>query len=458
MGLIKAALSSASSTLADQWKDFITVDALNVDTLVLQGHKQQYGSNTKGSVGVISRGSKIVVPVGTAMAITDNGKIVEFSAEAGEFIYDSSTEPSCFTGGFGQGLLDSFKTFGKRFTFGGETARDQRVYNINLKEIIGNKFGSAQPMPYQDPTYKNIYIRYFGQYSFKISDPIRFFSNIAGNVTGAYTRGSLMEQCTAEFYTALDTALNKCADDAILFSRLPSQQQKLATYMNDALDNDWRELRGMEIVSVAIEKVTPDDRSRERIEKFDTSELMSDQKRAVGRMVDAQATFYEEAGKNGGGAGMAPFVGIGMAGGLNPGQSPLGFVQQANAPAAPQPADGWKCECGTVNTGAFCQSCGKKKPEPQKAESAEGWVCSCGTKNTGKFCANCGAKKPESTEWVCGKCGTKNTGKFCAECGEKFEPAKHYKCDKCGWEPEDNTKPPKFCPNCGDPINDGDIV
>lgn len=432
MGLLKAAFSAGGSTLADQWREFFTVDSMDADTLIKRGEKRVGGSNTKGSEGVISNGSVIAVPVGTAMVITDNGKITEFTAEAGEFTYDSSTEPTCLYGSFGEGLMESFKTFGKRFTFGGEPAKDQRVYFINLKEIMGNKFGSASPMPYQDPTYKNIYIRYFGQYSFKISDPIKFFTNIAGNVQDVYTKSLLMEQSTAEFLNALDTSLNNLSDDGVVFSRLPSQQLKLAKYMNDALDEDWIGRRGIEIVSVAIEKVTPDDKSRERIEKFDTSELMSDEKRAVGRMIDAQATAFEEAGKNANGA-VNGFMGVGMVGGMANmmgGQSPLNFVQHQN----------------------------NQQPAQPQTNNAASWTCSCGTVNEGKFCKDCGGKKPEDLSWTC-KCGTVNTGKFCNECGNPKEvKPKQYKCDKCGWIPQDQTNPPKFCPECGDKIDENDTI
>ena len=443
MGLLKAVLSAGGTTLADQWRDFFTVDAMDENTLIKRGQKKEGGSNTKGSEGVITKGSVISVPVGTVMVVTDNGKIAEFTAEAGEFTYDSSSESTCLYGNFGEGLMESFKTFGKRFTFGGEAAKDQRVYYINIKEMMGNKFGTATPMSYQDPTYKNIYIRYFGQYSFKISDPIKFFSNISGNVQNIYTKELLMDQCNAEFLNALDTSLNNCSDEGIVFSRLPSQQLKLAKYMNDSLDEEWVQRRGMEIVSVAIEKVTPDDKSRERIEKFDTSELMSDEKRAVGRMVDAQATAYEEAGRNANGA-MNGFMGVGMVGGMGNmmggGQSPLNFVQSQNAQHIIQP-----------------QSI---QPQPQQAPAASvaSWKCLCGVMNEGKFCKDCGGKKQEELNWTC-KCGKVNMAKFCNECGSpRISKPKEYKCDKCGWEPEDKTNPPKFCPECGDKIDENDMA
>lgn len=400
MGLIRAAFDSAKTTLADQWIEYYYCDSLSNEVLIQKGSKVvTSGSNTKGSENIITNGSGFAVNEGQALLIVEDGKIVEFSIEPGRFTWDSSTEPSLFDNGW-QGLKDSFKIFGKRFTMGGTPGKDQRVYFVNLKEIIDNKFGSATPMPYHDPVYRNIYIRYFGQYTFRIQDPIRFYSNLSGNVRDSYTKSQLMQQCDAEFVNALDTALAKCGDEGYQFSDLPKKQMEIAAYMNDALDASWSERRGMVVEVVAIAKVTPDDESRKRIEKIDDAIMMGDQRVAAGRLADAQATAMEMAAGNEAGA-MNGFIGMGFAqqaGGMSAAGMFQNMPPQENNPlfqnqgaASTHSADTkatWTCSCGAVNTGNFCANCGK--PNPKGA-----WTCSCGAVNTGNFCANCGKKKPQ---------------------------------------------------------------
>ncbi len=393
MGLIKAAIDSARSTLADQWLEYFYCDTLSNDVLLQKGVKVvNKGSNTKASPNIISNGSGFAVNEGQGLLIVEDGKIVEFTLEPGRFTWSDSSEPSLFDNGF-KGLADSFKTFGARFKAGGTEAKDQRVYYINLKENLDNKFGSASPMPYKDPTYRGIYIRYFGQYTFKISDPIRFYTNIAGNVSDTYTKSELMGQCQAEFVNALDTAIAKCSDEGYQFNDLPKKQMEIAAFMNDVLDEAWNEKRGLEIEAVAIEKVTPDDESRARIEKIDDAIMMSDQRVAAGRLAEAQATAMENAAMNEGGA-MNGFIGMGFAaqaGGMNTGTMFANSAPQENNPLFGQPnaAQTWTCGCGHMgNTGKFCSECGKPKP-------SEGWTCECGTQNTSKFCSECGKAKPE---------------------------------------------------------------
>lgn len=398
-------MSSASTTLADQWVEYFYCNTLSNDELLKKGDKVvSSGSNTKASPNIITNGTGIAINEGQGVLIVEDGKVVEFSMEPGRFTWDDSSEPSLFSGGF-QGLKDSFKTFGKRFAMGGTPGKDQRVYYVNLKEIFDNKFGSATPMPYKDPTYRGIYIRYFGQYTIKIEDPIRFYTNVSGNVDRVYAKSDLMQQGQAEFVNALDTAIAKCSDENYQFNDLPKKQVEIAKFMNDSLDDDWRERRGIVVVSVAIEKVTPDDTSRARIEKIDDAIMMSDQRVAAGRLAEAQASAMEKAAENEGGA-MQGFLGMGFAaqsGGMNTGNMFAGATQQENNPLfnGPQPVeqapvdkkpatDEWTCgKCQTVNTGKFCSECGEVKP-------SEGtWVCECGHENTGKFCNECGKKKPE---------------------------------------------------------------
>ncbi|NBK96837.1 MAG: SPFH domain-containing protein [Erysipelotrichia bacterium] len=393
MGLIKAAFDGARKTLADQWLEYYYCETLSNDVLIKKGSKVvNTGSNTKGSENIITNGSGFAINEGQGLLIVEDGKIVEFSMEPGRFTWEESSEPSLFDRGF-KGLAESFKTFGTRFKHGGSEAKDQRVYYVNIKEILDNKFGSASPMPYKDPTYRGIYIRYFGQYSFKISDPIRFYTNIAGNVENEYTKTELMSQCQAEFVNAIDTALAKCSDEGYQFNDLPKKQMEIAAFMNDALDEVWHQKRGLEIEMVAIEKVTPDDESRARIEKIDDAIMLSDQRVAAGRLAQAQATAMENASANEAGA-MQGFLGMGFAaqaGGMNTGNLFANTQPQENNPLFNQnntQSEQWTCACGKVNDSKFCSECGKAKPSAT-------WTCSCGNENQGNFCSQCGHKKPE---------------------------------------------------------------
>lgn len=429
MGLIRATFSSAGSVMRDQWKEYFYCDSLSNEVLIAKGYKQTKGGN-KGSTDIISNGSVVAVNEGQAALIVEDGKIVEFCAEAGRFVWDSSTEPSVFTGGFFKGIGESFKKFGERFTFGGDTGKNQRVYYVNTKEIMNNKFGTSTPMPYDDPYYKTVlYIRYFGQYSFKIADPIVFFASLSGNVGSTYTADNFRGMATDEFMTALDSSLSLCAGDGVKFSMLPGKQREIAKFMADALDDEWRERRGIEIVSVALAKVTPDDKSRERIENFDTNVMHSDPSAMTGGLAYAQMEAMKNASKNNAGA-MTGFMGFGMAqgamGGMGASQSTLidnarTLDEQKKAKAEAEAAeknalDTWTCPtCGASNSGKFCSECGEKKQEAPK-----GWICpECGKENSGKFCSECGTKRPPE-EFVC-KCGYKSDKpfKFCPECGEK---------------------------------------
>lgn len=425
MGLIRAAIDSASSTLADQWLEYFYCDSLSNDILIQKGIKQvKSGSNTKGSENIITNGSSIAVNEGQAMLIVEDGKIVDFTVEPGRFTWDNSTEPSLFDSGF-KGLKDSFKTFGQRFTMGGTPGKDQRVYFVNLKEIFDNKFGSATPMPYNDPTYRGIYIRYFGMYTFKIVDPLAFYANVAANVEHSYTKDQLMQQCDLEFVNALDSTLSMCSDEGYQYNELPKKQREIAKFMNDTLDEDWRVRRGMEVESVAIAKVTPDDESRKRIQKIDDAIMMGDARVAAGRLAEAQATAMENAASNEAGA-FTGFLGMGMATQAGGMQNSRIFEQMTAQEDNP----------------LFSGSKHQKAAE-------NGWVCECGTQNTGKFCSECGTEKPKSDTWTC-ECGHENTGKFCSECGKPKPTAEGFMCsnESCGYQSDQNMK---FCPECGSP-------
>ena len=487
MGLIKAALGAAGGVLADQWKEYFYCEALPAEVMVAKGQKSQgkRSSNTKGSDNVITSGSVIVVADGQGMIIVDQGVIAEICCEPGEFTYDASTEPTIFNGNLGESIKKSFATFGRRFTFGAETGKDQRVYYFNLKEMIGNKYGTPSPVPFRVVDRNvgldmDIAIRCFGEYSYRICDPVLFYKNVCGNISENYTRETIDGQLKTELLTALQPAFAKISEMGIRYSALPSHTMELSDALNEVLTKKWRELRGIEIVSFGVSSVKASEEDEQMIKELQRNAAFRDPTMGAAHLVGAQAAAMQAAAANegAGGAAMA-FMGMNMAGGAG-GMNAQNLYQmgqqqqmqqqqmqmqqqqmqqqQAAAAAAQAPAaDGWQCSCGAMATGKFCMECGAKKPEPKPAD---GWTCpSCGATATGKFCMECGTKKPEQPDgWTCA-CGAVNKGKFCPECGAK-KPAgvPQYKCDKCGWEPEKGVKPPKFCPECGDPFDDGDIV
>ena len=430
MGLIKAGIGALGSTLADQWKEFFYCDAMGPDVLVIKGSKRISGrsSNTKASDNIISNGSGIAVADGQCMMIVEQGRVVEVCAEPGEYTYNASTEPSIFAGNLGQSILDTFKTVGKRFTYGGDTGKDQRVYYFNTKELMDNKFGTPSPVPFRVVDSKigldvDVSIRCSGVYSYKIADPLLFYTNVCGNVAGVYKRQELENQLKTEFISALQPAFGRLSALELRPNEIVTHHAELENAMNEALSNKWEKLRGLQVVSVALGTVNLPEDDAEMIKQAQRTAIMRDPTMAAATLVGAQADAMKAAASNSGGA-MTGFMGMGMAmnqGGVN--AQNLYAMGQQQQPAAP--ADGWKCACGNVATGKFCPECGAKKPE-------EGWKCTCGSVNTGKFCPECGAKRPAAV--------------------------RAYRCDKCGWEPEDPTVPPKFCPECGDRFNEDDTV
>ena len=469
MGLIKAALGSVGGVLADQWKEFFYCESIPANVLVTKGQKRtgNRSSNTKGSENIISNGSVIAIADGQAMIIVEQGKVVDICAEPGEYTYDMSTEPSIFAGDLGESIKQSFATIGKRFTFGGDTGKDQRIYYFNTKELIGNKYGTPSSVPFRVVDERagidiDINIRCFGEYSYHICDPILFYTNVCGNVAAEYTRDKLDSQLKSELLTALQPAFAKISAMGIRYSALPGHTTELADALNEVLSEKWSGLRGIEIVSFSVSSVKAEEEDEKMIKEMQRNAAFMDPTRAAAHMVGSQASAMQAAASNqGAGAAMA-FMGMGMAqnmGGMNAANLyQMGQQQAAQQPApAPAPAApaGWTCSCGqTGNQGKFCMGCGAAKPEPKPVDS---WKCSCGATATGKFCTECGAPKPAEDGWTC-SCGQVNKGKFCPNCGAK-KPAgvPQYKCDKCGWEPEKGVKPPKFCPECGDPFDDGDI-
>ena len=399
MGLIKAGAGSVGGVLADQWKEYFYCDSMDANVLAVKGQKRtsRRSGNTKGNENIISSGSVVAVNEGQCMMIVEQGKVVEVCAEPGEFVYDASTEPTIFAGKLGKSILDTFKTMGKRFTFGGEAPKDQRVYYFNTKELIDNKFGTPNPVPFRVVDHKigldvDVSVRCSGVYSYRIADPLLFYGKVCGNVANAYTREQLDAQLKTEFISALQPAFAAMSELELRPNQIVAHTDDLETAMNSALSKKWGELRGLEVVSIALGSLTLPEEDAEMIKQAQRTAMLKDPTMAAATLTGAQADAMKAAAANSAGA-MTGFMGMGFAqnaGGINAQQ--LYAMGQQKAPVR---QDSWKCGCGSVNTGKFCPECGARKPR--------------------------------------------------------------YRCDKCGWEPADPAKPPKFCPECGDRFDDSDL-
>ena len=468
LGIITAAMGAAGGVLADQWRDYFYCDAMPTDVLVAKAQKRvgSRSANKKGDDNVISNGSIIAVNEGQFMMIVDNGKVVEFTSDPGQFLYDTSTEPSLFYGDLGNNIMETFRAVGTRLAFGGDTGKDQRVYFFNKKEIFGNKYGTPNAVPFRvvDQNINldiDISIRCHGEYSYKIVNPLLFYTNVCGNVPDKYTRDHIDSMLKTELMTALQPAFAKISSMGIRYSGLPAHTLEIADALNEVLSKKWTETRGIAISSFGVSSVKASEEDEAMIKQLQRTAVMRDPNMAAATLVGAQADAMVGAANNTATGPMMAFGAMNMAGstgGMNAGNLfAMGQQQQQAAAQQAAAADSWTCSCGKVNTGKFCAECGKTKPAPQ---SADGWTCSCGKAgNTGKFCAECGKTKPgEQKGWNC-SCGAVNLGRFCAECGKpKPAGAKLYRCDKCGWEPENPARPPRFCPECGDVFDGSDLV
>ena len=436
MGLIKAITGAAGGILADQWREYFYCDSLPANVIMRRGMKRvgSRSSNTKGSDNVITNGSVIAVADGQCMIIVDQGKVSEICAEPGEFTYDASTEPSLFYGKLSETIPAVFANIGKRFTFGGEAPKDQRVYFFNTKELIGNKYGTASPVPFRVVDHNigldmDISIKCFGEYSYRVSNPILFYTNVCANVTTEFTREQIDGQLKSELLSHLQPAFARISEMGIRYSALPGHTLEIGNALNEVLSSKWRDLRGLEIVSFGVSSVKASEEDEAMIKELQRNAVLRNPNMAGAHLVGAQAAAMQAAAANKGGMGaMGAFMGMNMAsnaGGMSA-QQLFAMGQQQPQQQSAAPAGSWKCACGTTATGNFCPNCGAKKPA-----DAAGWTCACGTVNKGKFCTECGAKKPAGTPL--------------------------YRCDKCGWEPADPKNPPRFCPECGDPFDDNDI-
>ena len=407
MGLIKAALGSAGGVMADQWKEYFYCESMPADVLVTKAHKKVSGrsSNKHGSENIISNGSVVAVNDGQCMLIVEQGKVVEVCAEPGEYTYDTSSEPSIFCGGLGAGVKAAFQQIGKRFTFGGEPPKDQRVYFVNTKELVGNKYGTPNPVPFRVVDMNigldmDITIKCFGEYSYQIANPVLFYTNVCGNVEQDYTRDEIDGQLKSELMTALQPAFAKISEMGIRYSALPGHTQELSDILNKVLSDKWDNLRGIRIVSLGVSSVKASEEDEAMIKELQRNAVFRNPTMAAAQMVGAQASAMQSAASNQKTGPAMAFAAMNMAanaGGANA-QNLFSMGQQQAQAAQMQPQQvqaspsqaaktEWTCSCGAVNTGKFCSECGSPRP-------AGPWTCSCGIVNTGKFCQECGKPRP----------------------------------------------------------------
>ena len=397
MGIIRAAIQTVTGSLSDQWQEIVEPEGMGEQTVFTKGVVKKSGG--KGTKDVISNGSVIHVYDNQFMILVDGGKIVDYTAEPGYFIVDNSSSPSLFNGEWGESLKEAFN----RFKFGGATPMSQQVFYINTQEIKGIKFGTRNPINYFDNFYNaELFLRAHGTYSIRITNPLLFYAEAIPRNAVRVQIDDINSQYLAEFLEALQTSINQMSADGVRISYVASKSTELSRYMASTLDESWKNLRGMEIVSVALASISYDEESQKLINMRNQGAMMSDPTIREGYMQSAIARGLEAAGSNANGAA-AGYMGMGF--GMQAAGSMMGNASAVNlqqmqmnqaaaaqaAPAqpqtpAPQPkaAQSWTCGCGAVNTGKFCQECGSARPQIGP------WTCSCGTVNTGKFCAECG--------------------------------------------------------------------
>ena len=418
MGLLKAGIGAAGGVLADQWREYFYCEALDADTLVAKGAKRTGGrsSNTRGEGNVISDGSVVAVADGQCMMIVENGEVVEVCAEPGEFVYDTGTEPSVFSGDLGEMVKRSFEQVGRRLSFGGDAGKDQRVYYFNTKEIVGNKYGTASPVPFRVVDEKigldvDITVRCNGEYSYRLVDPLMFYKNVCGNVEGAYTRDLIDSQLKSELLTALQPAFARISEMGIRYSAVPAHTKELADALNEELSHQWRETRGIQIAAFGVNTISAPEDQEQMIRDLQKAAVMANPAMAAANIAAAQSDAMRTAAANPAGAAMG-FMGMGMANGMGGMGAAQLFGQaaqtQPTAGATNQPQFGGIAAASSAGTGASDPAVGGT------------WTCACGAQNTGRFCGNCGSPRPEAAgPWFCTNCGTQNSGNFCSACGAK---------------------------------------
>lgn len=403
MGLIRAAKGAAGGVFGDQWKEYFYCGSMSSDTLVSKSRKKtsRRSSNRHGSENIISNGSVIAVNDGQCMIIVEQGKVVDVCAEPGEYVYDSFTEPSLFCSDLEDGIVQVFDQIGKRFGFGGETPEDQRVYFINTKELTGNKYGTPGLVPFRviDANLGldiDISVRCFGEYSYRITNPILFYTNVCGNVESEFTREELDGQLRSELMTALQPAFARISAMGIRYSELPGHTMELSDALNQILSEKWEKLRGIRIVSLGVSSIKASEEDEAMLKELQKNAVFRNPAMAAAHMVGAQASAMQAAASNQNAGPAMAFAGMNMAsnaGGVNPSEL---FAMARNDPSqrsaqqeaqSPVQQESWVCSCGNVNKGKFCSECGNPRPSGP-------WVCSCGTVNKGKFCSECGRPRP----------------------------------------------------------------
>jgi len=403
MGLIKAATSMIGGGLADQWLEVIEPDNMSDSTVMTKGVKvrrnDKRGANRKGTEDVITDGSVIHVYPNMMMLLVDGGQIIDYTAEEGYYTVKNELAPSMLNGSLKDAISETFD----RFKFGGVTPQKQQVFYINLQEIKGIRFGTSSPLNYFDNFYNaELFLRAHGNYSLRITDPILFYTNAIPKNKSQVDINDINEQYLAEFLTALQTAINKMSADGERISYVPSKSMELSKYMGTVLDDSWRELRGMEIVSVAVASISYTDDSVKLINMRNQGAMLGDPSIREGYVQGSVARGMESAGSNAAGA-TTGFVGMGM--GMNAGG---GYLNQASQNNQQQ----------------------MQQQQAPAQSNADHWDCpQCGTSNTGKFCSNCGTPKPTSDG-----------------------PSLKMKCSDCGEVIDLANGIPKFCPNCGKPF------
>lgn len=473
MGLLQAGIGALGGNLGDQWKEMIYCDALDQEVLVAKGSKRtnDRSSNTHGDDNIISNGSLVVVNNGQCMIIVEQGKVVEVCAEPGEFVYDTTLAPSVFAGPLGTGIVETFNNIGKRFSFGGDTGVDQRVYYFNTKEIIANKYGTVSPVPFRVVDRNigldiDISVRCNGEYSYKIVDPILFYTNVCGNVDEQYARSEIASQLKSELLTALQPAFARVSAAGVRYSAIPAHAAEMADVLNEVLSAKWGTLRGLEIVSFGVNAIAADEEDEMLIKNLQKNAALRDPTMAAAVLAGAQADAMVGAANNeGNGGAFMAFAGMNMAanaGGMNSanlfqmgqqgaGQMPQSQYAQAadgGFPAQSQQTPMPQSEVASSQGAAPQQPAVAQQPVmPQQASTSQPPAVETSSSTASENAA--------PSAWTC-ECGTQNTGKFCFECGSPRPAPARYRCDKCGWTPADQTTPPKFCPECGDRFDEGD--
>ena len=496
MGLIHAIAGAAGGVLADSWRDFFYCDSLDENTLAVKGQKRTSdkgrSSNIRGESNIISDGSIIAVNDGQCMIIVESGEIVDVCAEPGQFVYDRSTEPSLFYGDLEAGIRASLERIGQRFTFGGDTGKDQRIYFFNTKEIYGNKYGTSSPIPFRivdanlglDMDTK---VRLNGEYSYKLTNPLLFYKNVCGNVEEPYTRDRLDSQMKSELLTALQPALARVSEMGIRYSAITAHTKELASLLNDELSEDWSEKRGISVVTFGINSITLPEEIEQKIADRQMAQTMVDPNQAAAVMANASADAMRDAANNTAGA-MTGFMGMGMAQGMG-GNAAASMYQQGAMGGYQQPQSAYPmAEGGGFGAQPFeaekqrraeeqaaaaaAKAEAEAKAAQERAEAAaaaakaEAEAKAAAAAQAAEEAARVAAQAQEQAAaaaaaatamaaavpidgWTCPQCGTANNGKFCGECGTPKpvpEPPAEWACPQCG-----TTNSGKFCGECGTP-------